>query len=115
MDSDYPRGTCENVVYHFNGTIQTIITSYLRPVSYYSLSFPKIIEGKISGWVKLSCCTATYIYLYIEGYVKSWQCMVTPLEDCLSNPLVSSILSITWEVSPTHPSPVNHLQVNLYQ
>ena len=33
MDSDYPRGTCENVVYHFHGTIQTIITSYLRPVN----------------------------------------------------------------------------------
>ena len=32
MDSNYPRGTCENVVYHFHGTIQTIITSYLRPV-----------------------------------------------------------------------------------
>ena len=34
MDSDYPRGTCENVVYHFHGTILTIITSYLRPVYY---------------------------------------------------------------------------------
>ena len=32
MDSDYPRGTCENEVYHFHVTIQTIITSYLRPV-----------------------------------------------------------------------------------
>ena len=32
MGSDYPKGTCENVVYHFHGTIQTIITSYLRPV-----------------------------------------------------------------------------------
>ena len=32
MGSDYPRGTCENVVYHFHGTIQIIIPSYLRPV-----------------------------------------------------------------------------------
>ena len=32
LDFDYPRGTCENVVYHFNGTMLTIITSYLRPV-----------------------------------------------------------------------------------
>ena len=32
VDSDYPRGTCENVVYHFHGTIQIIVTSYMRPV-----------------------------------------------------------------------------------
>ena len=32
MDSHYPRGTCENVVYHSHVTIQTILTSYLRPV-----------------------------------------------------------------------------------
>ena len=32
MESDYPRGTCENVVYHSHVTIQTILTSYLRPV-----------------------------------------------------------------------------------
>ena len=32
MESDYLKGTCENVVYHFHGTIQIIITSYLRPV-----------------------------------------------------------------------------------
>ena len=32
VGSDYPRGTCENVVYHFHGTIQIIIPSYLRPV-----------------------------------------------------------------------------------
>ena len=32
MDSDYPRGTCENVLYHFHVIIQIIITSYLRPV-----------------------------------------------------------------------------------
>ena len=32
VDSDYPRGICENVVYHFHGTIQIIVTSYLRPV-----------------------------------------------------------------------------------
>ena len=37
VDSDYLRGTCKNVVYHFHGTIQTIITSYIitsyvRPV-----------------------------------------------------------------------------------
>ena len=32
VDSDYPRGTCENVVYHFHGTMQTIITCSLRPV-----------------------------------------------------------------------------------
>ena len=32
MGSDYPRGTYENVVYHFHGTIQIIIPSYLRPV-----------------------------------------------------------------------------------
>ena len=32
VDSDYLRGSCENVVYHFHGTMQTIITSYLRPV-----------------------------------------------------------------------------------
>ena len=32
MGSDYPRGTYENVVYHFHGTIQIIILSYLRPV-----------------------------------------------------------------------------------
>ena len=31
VDSDYPRSTCENVVYHFHGTMQTIITSSLRP------------------------------------------------------------------------------------
>ena len=37
MDSDYPRGTSENVVYHFHGTIQTIITSYFRPVCTISL------------------------------------------------------------------------------
>ena len=30
---DTPRGTCENVVYHFHVTIQAIITSYLRPVT----------------------------------------------------------------------------------
>ena len=40
LDFDYPRGTCENVVYHFHGTIQTIITSYLRPVaSHFKLIF----------------------------------------------------------------------------
>ena len=33
VDSDYPRGTCENVVYHSHVTNQTIITSYLRPVA----------------------------------------------------------------------------------
>ena len=33
VDSDYPKGTCENVVYHFHVNIQIIITSYLRPVS----------------------------------------------------------------------------------
>ena len=33
MDSDYPRGTCENVVYHSHVTNQTIITSYFRPVA----------------------------------------------------------------------------------
>ena len=32
VDSDYPRGTCENAVHHFHVTIQIIITSYLRPV-----------------------------------------------------------------------------------
>ena len=32
MESDYLKGTCENVVYHFHGTIQIIITSYLRSV-----------------------------------------------------------------------------------
>ena len=32
VDSYYPRGTCENVVYHFHVTIQITITSYLRPV-----------------------------------------------------------------------------------
>ena len=32
VGSDYPRGTCENVVYHSHVTIQTILTSYLRPV-----------------------------------------------------------------------------------
>ena len=31
-------GTCENVVYHFHGTIQTIITSYFRPVCTISLT-----------------------------------------------------------------------------
>ena len=36
VDSDYPRGTCENVVYHSHVTIQTILTSYLRPVIYKS-------------------------------------------------------------------------------
>ena len=34
VDSDYPRGTCENVVYHLHVTIQIIITSYLRPEMY---------------------------------------------------------------------------------
>ena len=32
VDSDYPRGTCKIVVYHFHVTIQTNITSFLRPV-----------------------------------------------------------------------------------
>ena len=32
QDSDYPRGNRENVVYHFHVTIQTIITSYMRPM-----------------------------------------------------------------------------------
>ena len=32
VGSDYPRGTCENVVYHFHGTIQIIVTSYMTPV-----------------------------------------------------------------------------------
>ena len=32
VDSDYHRGTCENVVYYFHVTIQIIITPYLRPV-----------------------------------------------------------------------------------
>ena len=32
VDSYYPRGTCENLVYHFHVTIQIIITSHLRPV-----------------------------------------------------------------------------------
>ena len=35
MDSDYPRSTCENVVYHFHGTMQTIITFFQKPVSEY--------------------------------------------------------------------------------
>ena len=39
MGSDYPRGTCENVVYHFHGTIQIIIPSYLRPVLFYIVLF----------------------------------------------------------------------------
>ena len=32
VDSDYPRGTYKNAVYHFHGTMQTIITFSLRPV-----------------------------------------------------------------------------------
>ena len=47
MDSDYPRGTCENVVYHFHRTIQTIITSYLRPV--YSLYW--ILENVFQNYI----------------------------------------------------------------
>ena len=35
VDSVYPRGTFEIVVYHFHGTMQTIITSSLRPVCIY--------------------------------------------------------------------------------
>ena len=35
VDSGYLWGTCENVVYHFHGTMQTIITSYLRPVMHF--------------------------------------------------------------------------------
>ena len=41
LDSDYPTSTCENLVYHFHGTIQTIITSYLRPVNYSSQLRPR--------------------------------------------------------------------------
>ena len=37
VDSDYPSGTCENVVHHFHGTMQTIITSSLRPAICYLL------------------------------------------------------------------------------
>ena len=35
VGSDYPRGTYENVIYHFHGTIQIIITSYLGPLWAY--------------------------------------------------------------------------------
>ena len=48
MESDYPRGTCENVVYHSHVTIQTILTSYLRPV--YSFLKAKFADGVEDGW-----------------------------------------------------------------
>ena len=44
LGSDYPRGTCENVVYHFHGTIQTIIPSYLRPVFINEMQVSKFLQ-----------------------------------------------------------------------
>ena len=55
MDSDYPRGTCENVVYHSHVTIQTIITFYLRLVSLYHGGHGFIYNLRLKG--RLWDCT----------------------------------------------------------
>ena len=44
---------CKNVVYHFHGTIQTIITSYLRPVNYEQATLlPILLHFNEDGTVK---------------------------------------------------------------
>ena len=48
MGSDHPRGTCENVLYHFHGTIQIIIPSYLRPVVNYFLLSPDTEDSTVN-------------------------------------------------------------------
>ena len=49
VDPDYPRGTYENVVYDFHGTMQTIIIYSLRPVAFFDRNI------SCRGWLESSC------------------------------------------------------------
>ena len=83
VDSDYLRGTCENVVYHFHGTMQTIITSYLRPVISKCDSLTLSLSKKSP-----KCANIGWLDLF------SYICIIILLDLYKRFPIVSMVLTI---------------------